>query len=376
MREANAQFKNALDLYNEDLLTPRMYSGFADLDSLVGGGIKKGFFYLFYGDEKSGVDFVIHKLLVHSLLPEFRHGFGGKAVYVNCGNYKYERTIFDVELIGRLMKSAGIDHIESLDKVYAFCAFNEEQEEYVAEQVCNLLDNDSQIRSVVVHNISKLFMETAHTPDKNIMGKIPRLQRIIGRIRQACTRHQTTLIMSGRPSALARGRVPTPEGGKYLRHEAAVIVYLRRVGRSKQVQAFLVKHPRAPRRAVNFAWIDGENLGSITIPFRTRWEEQVGDLKRSFREALMDQRRQQAFDDLSRLWSSELGAMSQCNIPTVLDIMLLTGLVDNRKQLLEVKDSLSWIKEKLETVLENPPSSSCPSLYLKSALAPIEQDSS
>ncbi|MFQ5998352.1 MAG: hypothetical protein ACE5KO_03515 [Candidatus Bathyarchaeia archaeon] len=343
----NAEYKNALDVYKDEILAPRMYTGFADLDSLLGGGIKKGSFCLFYGDEKSGIDFLIHKILVHSLVPESRHGFGGKAIYVNCGNYKYERTVFDIESIGRLMKSAGIDHIESLDNVYTFCAFNEEQQEYVTEQIRSLLENDSKIRSVVVHNISKLFFETAHTPDKNIQGKIPRLQRIIGRIHQACARHGAALIVSGRPTNPTRVRVPNLEGGRYLRHVANILVYLRRVGRSKQVQAFLVKHPRAPRRAVNFAWIEGENLGRITIPFRTRWEDQVGDLKRTFREALMDQHRQHAFDDLSKLWSSELGAMSQCNIPTVLDIMLLTAVVDNRKQLLDVKGDLSWIKEKL-----------------------------
>ena len=78
-------------------------------------------------------------------------------------------------------------------------------------------------------------------------------------------------------------------------------------------------------------------------------------LKRSYREALVDGARRDAFDSLLKSWSSEQGAMSYSRVPTVLDIMLLTAVVDNRKL---IEDTISKVGEansnidKLRTLLE------------------------
>ena len=86
------EFHSGLQAFTTVRASPKMTTGHADLDSLLGGGIKPGHFYLFYGDRKSGVDRVIHQVLVNCLLPTARFGFGGKAVYANCGNYREEKT--------------------------------------------------------------------------------------------------------------------------------------------------------------------------------------------------------------------------------------------------------------------------------------------
>jgi len=44
-------------------------------------------------------------------------------------------------------------------------------------------------------------------------------------------------------------------------------------------------------------------------------------------------------------WSSEQGAMSYARVPTILDVMLLTGLVDDR---LEPYDCLGILESKIE----------------------------
>ena len=52
------------------------------------------------------------------------------------------------------------------------------------------------------------------------------------------------LAATCRPTSSLEGGVPRPEGGKYLRHLAGAIVYLRRVRReSPRFSAHLVKHP-------------------------------------------------------------------------------------------------------------------------------------
>ena len=86
------QFKAGIKVFKERKNINRLTTGNADLDSLLGGGIESGQFYLFYGDNKSDVDFLIHRILVNCLLTRKKHGLDGKAVYSNCGNYRKEKT--------------------------------------------------------------------------------------------------------------------------------------------------------------------------------------------------------------------------------------------------------------------------------------------
>jgi hypothetical protein len=56
-------------------------------------------------------------------------------------------------------------------------------------------------------------------------------------------------------------------------------------------------------------------------------------VNRSYREVLIDASRRHAFESLLRVRSSKQGMMSYITVLTVLDIMLLTGLIDHRKLL-------------------------------------------
>lgn len=77
----------------------------------------------------------------------------------------------------------------------------------------------------------------------------------------------------------------------------------------------------------------------------------MNNLKRGYREALMDVSRRDAFDRLLRAWSSEQGAMSYAKVPTVLDIMLLTGLIDNRKLIEELSDRFGFLESKVKKLI-------------------------
>ena len=64
----------------------------------------------------------------------------------------------------------------------------------------------------------------------------------------------------------------------------------------------------------------------------------------------MDVSRRDAFDSLLRAWSSEQGAMSYAKVPTVLDVMLLTAVIDNRKLIEELFDQVGIIGSKLDKI--------------------------
>ena len=51
-----------------------------------------------------------------------------------------------------------------------------------------------------------------------------------------------------------------------------------------------------------------------------------------------------------RAWSSELGAMSNASVPTVLENMLLTAAVDNRKEIEELIDKVEELSYKLKKI--------------------------
>ena len=348
---AVAEFKNALEVLNMRRDLRKMTTGNAELDNLLGGGIEPGQFYLFYGDRDSGVDYLIHQLLVNSLLPPEKSGFGGKCVYSNCGNYRQERTVLDTRLLCYLIKAARLDPAKALDEIYVICSFSEEQQEQVFAEIRNLLEKDPTIKLVVVHNIAGLFTTNTGTPHKDAGERITRLQKVVFQLRQVCAENNLALVASCRPAVTSsRHEIPNVEGGRYLSHKASVIVYFRRK-RGDYVSAYLIKHPRQAPRKVDLQFkVGGEGLGRITVPFRTMLQEEMDSLKRTFREALLDTGRREAFDSLLRLWSSEQGAMSYARVPTALDIMLLTAVIDNRKLIAELFDQIGFIRSKLEKI--------------------------
>jgi hypothetical protein len=52
-------------------------------------------------------------------------------------------------------------------------------------------------------------------------------------------------------------------------------------------------------------------------------------MKGEYRDALVDKGRREAFDRLVEAWSSELGAINYAESMGLMDLILLTGEVDN-----------------------------------------------
>ncbi|MEM2996433.1 MAG: hypothetical protein QXK52_02850 [Candidatus Bathyarchaeia archaeon] len=351
--EPEEGFKNALQLLLSKQGEPKLRTGCAELDSLLDGGLMPGAFYLFYGDDESGVDSLLHQILVNSLLPPDGSGLGGKALYINCGNYREERTILDVSQLTWHMKAVGLDPAEALDRIKVFLAFNLDQEEQVAEKASQVLKEDPEIRILVVHNIAKLAdPDGGPSQDKpERLRRIVRLQGIVSRLSRVCAEMGVAMVASCRPKGGAKGRVPEPEGGRYLRHACNVLIYMRRVESrgSWGFQAYLRKHPSKDSTRITIS-VGGGGLGRVTIPFRTLFEEELNSLKRDFREALLDPARQEAFDQIVKGWTSELGAMSYAKVPTVLDAMLLVAAVDNRRMIEELREQVRALREGLDRV--------------------------
>ncbi|MGC8849530.1 MAG: hypothetical protein ACP5QI_03560, partial [Candidatus Bathyarchaeia archaeon] len=119
------------------------------------------------------------------------------------------------------------------------------------------------------------------------------------------------------------------------------------------LSAHLIKHPSLPpSRAILKNGLGGVSLGRITPSFRTLFQGEMEKLRRTYRDALMDPECRRAFESLVEAWSRELGAMSNSETLMVLEAMLLTAAVDNRRILMELLRDLEDVRSRLNNVEE------------------------
>ena len=110
-------------------------------------------------------------------------------------------------------------------------------------------------------------------------------------------------------------------------------------------------------------------MGRLTIPFRSQLQQEIENLNRSFKEALIEPARRDAFDSLARAWTAEQGAMSYAKVPSVLEVMLLAAAVDNRKAIEDLEDE----NRKLHSHMEKLQSDLAEARFAFKTLASTEQ---
>jgi Rad51 protein len=235
-------FLSALEQFNDHRNTLKMTTGSADLDSLV-DGIQEGLFYLFYGNNYVALGALVYTFLVNCVLPiKHKHGFESMAVCLNNTNYYDQRktAALNPEKIGIAAKCAGIDPKIVFKNLYVHPAYNQQHQLAVAEQVAKLIESNKDVKLLVVSNITKFFRES-----KNKMEIANILKQVIGIISMACIKNKVALVCTGDANTTARGLIPRPIGGIYLKHAANVIVYFKQFSKTSGIPSFkatLIKH--------------------------------------------------------------------------------------------------------------------------------------
>jgi len=300
-------------------------SGIQALDDLT-GGYEPGVMYLFYSTEKSRLaDAVLHHVIANAVRDD------GEAVHLVCGNYRRSRTLLDTALLLDLLDAEGRNRDGILDRIHVIGSFSERHQVRAAELTEELVGRLGGVSAITVQQIAKMFT-----------GKplVPGVQRgdlggMASRLKRLGLERGIPVIASCRDSG--RGApVPEPEAGGYLMHLANVIVYLRPTPGG--AAAHLVKHFDRARigRRVEFGGYGG--LGRITSEsMRTLLQEQMVRLREKFRNTLKDEERRSAFDALWPAWADEQGAMINSDIVSALDLLLLTAVVDNRREIKKLK---------------------------------------
>ncbi len=88
-------------------------------------------------------------------------------------------------------------------------------------------------------------------------------------------------------------------------------------------------------------------MGRLTQATRASFQNHLSRMRLEYREALVNVGRREAFDKLVEAWSSELGAISYAESLNLMDLILLTGEVDNRAFLEALKLKLDNLDARL-----------------------------
>jgi RecA/RadA recombinase len=253
---------SALEQFSMQGSSLKMSIGSGELDSLV-DGIQEGLFYLFYGDSKP-LDGLFHQLLVNCILSVKEHGFESAAVCVNNTDY-YGRgkMILNPEKVANTAKAAGIDPKIVAKNLFIQTAYDSQHQVQIAKEVGQLLEDNHDIKLVVINNLTKFFRDSNVRQRSEIANNV---KEVISIINRACAKNKVAIVATGDSNVCSRGIIPRPVGGTYLKHLANVIMHVKDISNSTfmpRFKATLVKHQysKTPKSVI----VHGRRVRGMTL---------------------------------------------------------------------------------------------------------------
>ena len=233
--------KSALEHYSSQGNCLKMSTGSGELDSLI-DGVQEGLFYLFYGDSFP-LDALSHRLLVNCIKSVKERGFESMAVcFNNTDYYGRGKMTLNPEKIGNTAKVARLDPKIVYKNLFIQTAYNSQHQVQIANEISQLLEDNRDIKLVVINNLTKFFKYSNGQKRSEIANTI---KAVISVINRACAKNKISLVITGDSNMSSKGIIPRPIGGTYLKHIANVIVYVKNISDSAflpTIKATLVKH--------------------------------------------------------------------------------------------------------------------------------------
>ena len=291
-------------------------SGYAGLDRLM-NGMKGGQLYLLCG-ETSFLEQLIHRLIVRSTME-------GKVAYMNNTDYYHEKTLLRTDLIASHAKREGVTASQALDSVYAVTAYSEFRQPKAADALKAAVQNEPSTKVILVHNISTFTLNS-----EKKLNAVEGMNYSISLLWHLAVERDLIMIATVSQNSM---------GSNMLADLANVAVSFRETGAG--IRAVLLKHPEKATPVEIPVFSGGDLLmGRITPPFRQTYQETLEQLRNSYVALLRDPANRRGFDLLLReAWDKEHAAMSNSELPLVLDALNLTANVHNRGAIAEMKES-------------------------------------
>ena len=317
-------------------------TGSPQLDELT-GGIRAQAMFLFYGEDELIESLFMH-LLANSLKPTLLEP-KPEAVYVICGNYRVEHIMMDTEQLTSILEATGQSTEDALKRVRVLVASSADQQANLTAELNRVISGSQSTRLVLVKGIYKLGRDDARKMNRRRVGE--EVQHSIAAMKNICASAKVPLVASAREKA--GKRIPMPEASDYLDHLAGVIIYLRRRERGAAYnRAYVLKSPITKPRSREYNYEYEKNIGRTTPPIQMSFEDLLARLRSEYREALVKTGRRGAFDRLTEAWSAELGTITYVESLSLMDLILLTGLVEDRRISEELSSRLAEVESRIE----------------------------
>jgi len=172
-------------------------------------------FYLFYGDIFP-LDALSHRLLVNCILSIKEHGFESMAMCLNNTDYYGTgKMILNPEKIANTAKATVIDPKIVSKNLFTQTAYNSQHQRQIANEVSELIQNNENIKLVVINNLTKFFKDSSGHNRSEIANS---LKEVISVINRACAKNKVSLVITGDSNLSSKGVIPRPIGGTYLKH--------------------------------------------------------------------------------------------------------------------------------------------------------------
>jgi len=322
--------KSADDVFIEEQRRPRLTTGIKALDALI-DHVRPGRFYLFYSTNADLLDHVIHQILINGSLSTKHGDDSAKTLYFNTCNYHLGKTLLHPSRLATIAKQLGIDPRVTTRNIYTVAAFNEVQQISAMKEVMNLVQRDSTIQLVIIHNITR-FIETSTKPK----AAQQTLEQIVGLLKRAAAARDVAVVVSCAASEAGKGQIPKPIGGTYLRHEAHVVILLDHMRATASfMKVTLVKHPynETPQSLSLFSGRQKTYLRENSI---LSFQQQIHEIIRELQKArefacMLRPSHQAAFDQLTRdAWAHESQAIATSALPHIMDTMNLMANTHNK----------------------------------------------
>src|SRR5919202_6136155 len=95
------------------------------------------------------------------------------------------------------------------------------------------MESNNDIKLLLVNKVTKFFRES-----KNKMEAANILKEVIGILSKVCTKNKVALVCTGDANTTARGIIPRPIGGIYLKHASNVIVHFKEFSKTSGLPSF------------------------------------------------------------------------------------------------------------------------------------------
>jgi hypothetical protein len=93
-------------------------------------------------------------------------------------------------------------------------------------------------------------------------------------------------------------------------------------------------------------------MGRFTRASRDGFQGKLNTLRKEYKDALRDKDRKNAFDSLVSSWCDELGAFTYAESMQLMDLILLTSVVDNRMLLNNLQERINKLNTQNNTEIK------------------------